>query len=50
MHTLICKRRREIGQPETDWIASYWRAEFPGAPEPLPAPDPLPGPESILAG
>lgn len=36
---------RELPAPQVEWIASYWRAQFPGAPEPLPAPDPLPGPE-----
>jgi L-fuculose-phosphate aldolase len=39
----------ELPAPQVEWIASYWRAQFPGAPEPLPAPDPLPGPESVLA-
>ena len=36
-------------QSQVEWIASYWRAQFPGAPGPLPPPDPLPGPESVLA-
>ena len=34
--------------PPSQWIASYWRAQFPGAPGPLPPPDPLPGPQSSL--
>lgn len=29
---------RELPTPQVEWIASYWRAQFPGAPEPLPAP------------
>jgi L-fuculose-phosphate aldolase len=36
---------RELPAPQVEWIASYWKAQFPGASEPLPAPDPLPGPE-----
>ena len=39
---------RELPAPQVEWIASYWRAQFSGAPEPLPAPDPLPGPEPQL--
>lgn len=35
---------RELPPEQVAWIASYWRAQFPGAPEPLPAPAPLPGP------
>jgi L-fuculose-phosphate aldolase len=35
---------RELPTPQVEWIASYWRAQFPGAPAPLPTPDPLPGP------
>ena len=38
---------RELPKDQVEWIASYWRAQFPGAPEPLPAPAPLPGPKSI---
>jgi L-ribulose-5-phosphate 4-epimerase len=38
----------ELPAPQVEWIASYWRAQFPGAPGPLPPPDPLPGPESSL--
>ncbi|WP_182886626.1 class II aldolase/adducin family protein [Microbispora sp. H10885] len=34
----------ELPQEQVDWIASYWRAQFPGAPEPLPAPEPKPYP------
>jgi L-ribulose-5-phosphate 4-epimerase len=35
----------ELPQEQVDWIASYFRAQFPGAPEPLPIPanDPYPG-------
>jgi L-ribulose-5-phosphate 4-epimerase len=40
----------ELPPEQAAWIGSYWRAQFPGAPAPLPAPDPLPGPESVLAG
>jgi L-fuculose-phosphate aldolase len=29
---------RELPAPQVEWIASYWRAQFPGAPEPLPPP------------
>ncbi|WP_033289858.1 class II aldolase/adducin family protein [Amycolatopsis jejuensis] len=32
----------ELPAPQVEWIASYWRAQFPGAPEPLPAPEPVP--------
>jgi ribulose-5-phosphate 4-epimerase/fuculose-1-phosphate aldolase len=39
---------RELPAPQVEWIASYWRAQFPGAPDPLPAPDPLRGPEAQL--
>jgi L-fuculose-phosphate aldolase len=39
----------ELPAAQVEWIASYWRAQFPGAPGPLPPPDPLPGPESALA-
>jgi L-ribulose-5-phosphate 4-epimerase len=35
----------ELPAPQAEWIGSYWRAQFPGAPAPLPAPEPLPGPE-----
>jgi hypothetical protein len=35
----------ELPAPQVEWIASYFRAQFPGAPEPLPAPDPIPAPE-----
>lgn len=28
----------ELPKDQVDWIASYWRAQFPGAPDPLPAP------------
>ena len=35
----------ELPAPQAEWIGSYWRAQFPGAPAPRPAPDPLPGPE-----
>lgn len=38
-----------LPQEQVEWIASYWRAQFPGAPEPLPAPDPLPYTERDLA-
>lgn len=31
----------ELPQEQVEWIASYWRAQFPGAPEPLPAPQPV---------
>jgi L-ribulose-5-phosphate 4-epimerase len=34
----------ELPQAQVDWIASYWRAQFPGAPEPLEAPEPEPYP------
>jgi ribulose-5-phosphate 4-epimerase/fuculose-1-phosphate aldolase len=40
---------RELPPEQVAWIASYWRAQFPGAPEPLPAPAPLPGPAELLA-
>ncbi|MEV6010127.1 class II aldolase/adducin family protein [Streptomyces sp. NPDC051976] len=39
----------ELPAPQVEWIASYWRAQFPGAPEPLPAPDPLPYTDPIKA-
>jgi L-fuculose-phosphate aldolase len=39
----------ELPAPQVEWIASYWRAQFPGAPEPLPAPGPPRGPESAPA-
>jgi L-ribulose-5-phosphate 4-epimerase len=32
----------ELPADQVEWIASYWRAQFPGAPEPLPAPAPVP--------
>lgn len=35
----------ELPAPQVEWIASYFWAQFPGSPEPLPAPEPLPGPE-----
>ena len=35
----------ELPAAQAEWIGSYWRAQFPGAPDPLPAPEPLPGPE-----
>jgi ribulose-5-phosphate 4-epimerase/fuculose-1-phosphate aldolase len=41
---------RELPAPQVEWIASYWRAQFPGAPDPLPAPEPLPGPGSLIPG
>jgi ribulose-5-phosphate 4-epimerase/fuculose-1-phosphate aldolase len=25
----------ELPAPQVEWIASYWRAQFPGAPEPM---------------
>lgn len=34
----------QLPQEQVEWIASYWRAQFPGAPEPLPAPEPQPYP------
>jgi ribulose-5-phosphate 4-epimerase/fuculose-1-phosphate aldolase len=34
----------QLPAPQAEWIGSYWRAQFPGAPEPLPAPDPVPAP------
>ena len=34
----------QLPQPDVDWIASYFRAQFAGAPEPLPAPTPGPYP------
>lgn len=37
---------RELPAEQVRWIASYWRAQFAGAPDPLPAPAPLPGPGS----
>ena len=37
----------ELPAPQAEWIGSYWRAQFPGAPEPLPAPAPLPAPEPL---
>lgn len=37
----------ELPPEQAEWIGSYWRAQFPGAPEPLPAPAPLPGPERL---
>ncbi|WP_377644956.1 class II aldolase/adducin family protein [Oryzobacter terrae] len=40
---------RELPAEQVEWIASYWRAQFPGAPEPLPTPAPLPGPEHACA-
>jgi ribulose-5-phosphate 4-epimerase/fuculose-1-phosphate aldolase len=36
---------RELPSEQVEWIASYWRAQFPGAPAPLPAPEPLPAPD-----
>lgn len=39
---------REVPSEQVEWIASYWRAQFAGAPEPLPAPAPLPGPAGML--
>jgi L-fuculose-phosphate aldolase len=39
----------ELPAPQAEWIGSYWKAQFPGAPEPLPAPDPLPAPEDAAA-
>ena len=35
----------ELPAAQAEWIGSYWRAQFPGAPGPRPAPDPLPAPE-----
>lgn len=34
----------ELPQPDVEWIASYFRAQFAGAPEPLPSPAPGPYP------
>lgn len=34
----------QLPAEQAEWIGSYWRAQFPGAPAPLPTPDPLPGP------
>lgn len=39
---------RQLPAPQVEWIASYWRAQFPGAPDPLPAPAPLPAPKADL--
>jgi len=35
----------ELPPAQVDWIASYFHAQFPGAPAPLPAPEPVPAPE-----
>ena len=32
----------ELPAEQVAWIASYWRAQFAGAPQPLAAPEPLP--------
>ena len=37
----------ELPAEQVAWIASYYRAQYAGAPEPLPAPAPLPGPEEL---
>ena len=37
----------ELPAPQAEWIGSYWRAQFPGAAEPLPVPEPLPGPTEL---
>ncbi|MFZ4504984.1 MAG: class II aldolase/adducin family protein [Microbacteriaceae bacterium] len=34
----------ELPADQVTWIASYWKAQFPGAPEPLPAPETKPYP------
>jgi hypothetical protein len=39
----------ELPAPQAEWIGSYWRAQFPGAPAPLPAPLPLPAPDPLTA-
>lgn len=39
---------REVPAEQAEWIASYYRAQYAGAPEPLPAPAPLPGPQEQL--
>ena len=30
---------RELPARQVEWIASYWKAQFPGAPDPLPGPE-----------
>jgi L-fuculose-phosphate aldolase len=40
---------RELPQPQVEWIASYWRAQFAGSPEPLAPPEALPYSNPTLA-
>ena len=40
----------ELPPAQVEWIASYFHAQFPGAPAPLPAPEPVPAPEFQRVG